>query len=74
MAGRAAEEWRIPVERSPLSLEGTRFEGVRLLSAPSRGRAIALIAGERLSRGEARDGGTGRGYVRRTDAELALKV
>lgn len=60
----------------PLVLEGTRFAGARVLTAPrALGAAVARIAGERMARGEAGDAaGLDANYVRRTDAELALKV
>jgi tRNA threonylcarbamoyladenosine biosynthesis protein TsaB len=60
----------------PLVLEGTRFAGARIVTAPrALAAAIAHIAGERLARGEASDAaGLDANYVRRTDAELALKV
>lgn len=59
-----------------LLLEGTRFEGARIVTAPrALAAAIARIAAERLARGEAGDAeGLDANYVRRTDAELALKV
>jgi tRNA threonylcarbamoyladenosine biosynthesis protein TsaB len=59
-----------------LVLAGTRFEGARIVTAPrALAAAIARIAGERLARGEASDAaGLDANYVRRTDAELALKV
>ena len=59
-----------------LVLEGTRFAGARVLTAPrALAAAIAHIAGERLARGEASDAAAlDANYVRRTDAELALKI
>lgn len=59
-----------------LVLEGTRFEGARIVVAPrALGAAIAMIAGDRLARGEASDAAAlDANYVRRTDAELALKI
>jgi tRNA threonylcarbamoyladenosine biosynthesis protein TsaB len=59
-----------------LTLEGTRFAGARVLKAPrTLAGIIARIAGERLARGEASDpAALDANYVRRTDAELALKV
>ena len=59
-----------------LDLEGTRFAGARTVTAPrALAAAIAHIAGERLARGEASDAAAlDANYVRRTDAELALKV
>ena len=60
----------------PLDLAGTRFAGARVVTAPRQlAAAIARIAGERLARGEAGDpAGLDANYVRRSDAELALKV
>jgi tRNA threonylcarbamoyladenosine biosynthesis protein TsaB len=60
----------------PLDLKGTRFEGARVVMAPRQlAGVIARIAGERLARGEASDAAAlDANYVRRTDAELALKV
>jgi tRNA threonylcarbamoyladenosine biosynthesis protein TsaB len=60
----------------PLVLEGTRFAGARIVTAPrALAAAIAHIAGERLARGEAGDAAAlDANYVRRTDAELALKI
>jgi tRNA threonylcarbamoyladenosine biosynthesis protein TsaB len=60
----------------PLDLTGTRFAGARVVRAPRQlAGAIARIAGERLARGEATDAAAlDANYVRRTDAELALKV
>jgi len=60
----------------PLTLEGTRFAGARVLMAPRQlAGVIGRIAGERLARGEASDAAAlDANYVRRTDAELALKV
>ena len=59
-----------------LDLRGTRFAGARIVTAPrALAAAIAHIAGERLARGEAGDAAAlDANYVRRTDAELALKV
>jgi tRNA threonylcarbamoyladenosine biosynthesis protein TsaB len=59
-----------------LVLDGTRFAGARTVTAPrSLAAAIGQIAGERLARGEVSDAaGLDANYVRRTDAELALKV
>jgi tRNA threonylcarbamoyladenosine biosynthesis protein TsaB len=59
-----------------LTLEGTRFAGARVVTAPRQlAGAIGRIAGERLARGEASDpAALDANYVRRTDAELALKV
>jgi tRNA threonylcarbamoyladenosine biosynthesis protein TsaB len=59
-----------------LDLAGTRFAGARVVSAPRQlAGVIARIAEERLARGEAADAVTlDANYVRRTDAELALKV
>ena len=59
-----------------LDLAGTRFEGARIVTAPrALAAAIARIAAERLARGEAGDAASlDANYVRRTDAELALKV
>jgi tRNA threonylcarbamoyladenosine biosynthesis protein TsaB len=59
-----------------LDLAGTRFAGARVVSAPrALAAAIARIAEERLARGEASDAAAlDANYVRRTDAELALKV
>jgi tRNA threonylcarbamoyladenosine biosynthesis protein TsaB len=60
----------------PLPLEGTRFAAARAVTAPrALAGAIARIAAERLARGEATDAAElDANYVRRTDAELALKV
>jgi tRNA threonylcarbamoyladenosine biosynthesis protein TsaB len=60
----------------PLDLAGTRFEGARIVTAPrALAAAIARIAADRLARGEAGDAASlDANYVRRTDAELALKV
>jgi tRNA threonylcarbamoyladenosine biosynthesis protein TsaB len=57
-------------------LEGTRFSGARIVTAPrALAAAIAHIAADRLARGEAGDAESlDANYVRRTDAELALKV
>ena len=56
--------------------EGTRFASARIVTAPrALAAASAQIAADRLARGEA--GGAeslDANYVRRTDAELALKV
>jgi tRNA threonylcarbamoyladenosine biosynthesis protein TsaB len=59
-----------------VTLEGTRFAGARVVTAPRQlAGVIGLIAGERLARGEASDAAAlDANYVRRTDAELALKV
>jgi len=59
-----------------LNLEATRFAGARIGTAPRElAAAIGRIAGERLARGEASDAADlDANYVRRTDAELALKV
>jgi tRNA threonylcarbamoyladenosine biosynthesis protein TsaB len=59
-----------------VTLEGTRFAGARAVMAPRQlAGAIGRIAGERLARGEASDAAAlDANYVRRTDAELALKV
>ena len=59
-----------------LDLAGTRYAGARVTSAPRQlAAAIGLIAGEQLARGEASDAAAlDANYVRRTDAELALKV
>jgi tRNA threonylcarbamoyladenosine biosynthesis protein TsaB len=59
-----------------VTLEGTRFASARVTTAPrALAAAIARIAGERLARGEASDAAAlDANYVRRTDAELALKV
>jgi tRNA threonylcarbamoyladenosine biosynthesis protein TsaB len=60
----------------PLVLEGTRFERARIVNAPpALAAAIARIAACRLEHGEAGDAaGLDANYVRRTDAELSLKV
>jgi tRNA threonylcarbamoyladenosine biosynthesis protein TsaB len=60
----------------PLDLAGTRFAGARIVTAPrALAAAIAVIAGGRLARGEAGDAAAlDANYVRRTDAELSLKV
>jgi tRNA threonylcarbamoyladenosine biosynthesis protein TsaB len=57
-------------------LAGTRFDAARIVQAPrTLASAIASIAAERLARGEASDAESlDANYVRRTDAELALKV
>lgn len=59
-----------------LELGGTRFSGARVTVAPrALAGAIGRIAAERLARGEAGDpAALDANYVRRTDAELALKV
>ena len=59
-----------------LDLAGTRFEGARIVTAPrALAAAIARIAADRLARGEAGNAASlDANYVRRTDAELALKV
>jgi tRNA threonylcarbamoyladenosine biosynthesis protein TsaB len=59
-----------------VTLEGTRFAGARVVTAPRElAGTIGRIAGERLARGEASDAAAlDANYVRRTDAELALKV
>jgi tRNA threonylcarbamoyladenosine biosynthesis protein TsaB len=59
-----------------LVLEGTQFQGARIVTAPrALGAAIAHIAAERLARGDTDDAESlDANYVRRTDAELALKV
>ena len=59
-----------------VTLEGTRFAGALAVTAPRQlAGVIARIAGERLARGEASDAAAlDANYVRRTDAELALKV
>lgn len=59
-----------------LDLAGTRFAGARIVPAPrALAAAVARIAAERLARGEAGDAaGLDANYVRRSDAELALKV
>ena len=59
-----------------LDLAGTRFAGARVVSAPRQlAGVIARIAEERLARGAACDAAAlDANYVRRTDAELALKV
>jgi tRNA threonylcarbamoyladenosine biosynthesis protein TsaB len=60
----------------PLVLEGTRFESARIVNAPrALAAAIARIAACRLEHGEAGDAaGLDANYVRRTDAELSLRV
>ena len=60
----------------PLDLAGTRFAGARIVTAPrALAAAIARIAADRLARGEVGDAASlDANYVRRTDAELALKV
>jgi tRNA threonylcarbamoyladenosine biosynthesis protein TsaB len=59
-----------------LNLEGTRFPTARVVIAPhALAAAVAQIASERLARGEVGDAATlDANYVRRTDAELALKL
>jgi tRNA threonylcarbamoyladenosine biosynthesis protein TsaB len=59
-----------------VTLEGTRFAGARVVTAPRQlAGAIGRIAGECLARGDASDAAAlDANYVRRTDAELALKV
>jgi tRNA threonylcarbamoyladenosine biosynthesis protein TsaB len=59
-----------------LDLAGTRFAGARIVTVQRElAAAIGRIAGERLARGEASDAvSLDANYVRRTDAELALKV
>ena len=59
-----------------VDLHGTRFQTARVLAAPRQlAGVIARIAGERLARGETSDAAAlDANYVRRTDAELALKV
>jgi tRNA threonylcarbamoyladenosine biosynthesis protein TsaB len=59
-----------------LDLAGTRFAAARVTPAPRQlAGVIARIACERLARGEASDAADlDANYVRRTDAELALKV
>jgi tRNA threonylcarbamoyladenosine biosynthesis protein TsaB len=59
-----------------LDLAGTQFAGARIVTAPrALAAAIAHIAADRLARGEAGDAESlDANYVRRTDAELALKV
>jgi tRNA threonylcarbamoyladenosine biosynthesis protein TsaB len=59
-----------------LVLTGTRFADARVVTAPrALAGAIARIAGDRLARGEASDPAElDANYVRRTDAELALKT
>jgi tRNA threonylcarbamoyladenosine biosynthesis protein TsaB len=59
-----------------VTLEGTRFADARVVTAPrALAGVIARIAGERLARGEASDAAAlDANYVRRTDAELALKA
>jgi tRNA threonylcarbamoyladenosine biosynthesis protein TsaB len=59
-----------------LNLEGTRFPNARIVTAPhALAAAVAQIASERLARGEAGDAAAlDANYVRRTDAELALKI
>ena len=59
-----------------LNLEGTRFSNARIVTAPhALAAAVAQIAAERLARGEAGDAASlDANYVRRTDAELALKL
>jgi tRNA threonylcarbamoyladenosine biosynthesis protein TsaB len=59
-----------------LNLEGTRFSSARIVTAPrALASAVAHIAAERLARGEVSGADDlDANYVRRTDAELALKV
>ena len=59
-----------------VALEGTRFAGARVVMAPRQlAGAIGRIAAERLAHGEVSDpAALDANYVRRTDAELALKV
>jgi tRNA threonylcarbamoyladenosine biosynthesis protein TsaB len=59
-----------------LNLEDTRFATARIVTAPhALAAAVARIAAERLARGEAGDAAAlDANYVRRTDAELALKT
>ena len=59
-----------------LNLEGTPFPNARIVTAPrALAAAVAHIAAERLARGEAGDAASlDANYVRRTDAELALKT
>jgi tRNA threonylcarbamoyladenosine biosynthesis protein TsaB len=59
-----------------LNLEDTRFATARIVTAPhALAAAVAQIAAERLARGEAGDAAAlDANYVRRTDAELALKT
>jgi tRNA threonylcarbamoyladenosine biosynthesis protein TsaB len=59
-----------------LNLECTRFSNARIVTVPrALAGVIARIAGERLARGETSDAaGLDANYVRRTDAELALKL
>jgi tRNA threonylcarbamoyladenosine biosynthesis protein TsaB len=59
-----------------LNVEGTRFPNARIVTAPhALAAAVAQIASERLARGEAGDAAAlDANYVRRTDAELALKT
>ena len=59
-----------------LDLSGTRFADVPVSEAPlALAHAIAAIAAERLARGEACDpAALDANYIRRSDAELALKV
>ena len=59
-----------------LNLEGTRFSHTRIVAAPrALASAVAHIAAGLLQRGEASDPAElDANYVRRTDAELALRV
>lgn len=59
-----------------LDLAGTRFAQARVVKAPRElAAAVARIAAERFERGEVSDPASlDANYVRRSDAELALKV
>jgi len=59
-----------------LDLAGTRFAQARITTAPRElAAAVARIAAERFERGDVSDPATlDANYVRRSDAELALKV
>jgi len=59
-----------------LDLAGTRFAQARVVSAPRElAAAVGRIAAERFARGEVSDPASlDANYVRRSDAELALKV
>ena len=59
-----------------LELAGTRFAQAPVVTAPRElAAAVGRIAGVRFARGEAGDpGALDANYVRRSDAELALKV
>ncbi len=59
-----------------LDLAGTRFAQARLTTAPRElAAAVARIAAERFERGDVSDPASlDANYVRRSDAELALKV